>query len=362
LSENWVEFSPEVRAENERGKRKLRLRVGVRLDEVQPARPNPVPLTAPAAPPPPDRVPATPVVARVTPPVRPPIQPRRGLLRRNLTLVTVLLGLTAITLVGLEYYRLPTSLRVRHDYHTWLKPSGYVGQAAGIVAFLLFLFMYLYPLRKALRRWTWLGSLPRWLDVHIVCGLVIPIIGAIHAGWRFRGLIGWGYAAMLLVSLSGIVGKYLYAHIPRSRAGVELSMKELEQRRTELTNEIARKAGLESAEVEAATAFASDRRGARGVLATLGTLLAGDLVRFILTRKLRRRWGKQCQLDKQALREVVRLVRRQIRMTQQRRMLEATQRVFRFWHVVHRPFSITAFVAVMVHVAVVVTMGVTWFW
>jgi hypothetical protein len=59
---------------------------------------------------------------------------------------------------------------------------------------------------------------------------------------------------------------------------------------------------------------------------------------------------------------VIRLVRRQITLTQQRRMLEATQNVFRFWHVVHRPFSITAFVAVIIHVVVVVAMRVTWFW
>jgi hypothetical protein len=41
-------------------------------------------------------------------------------------------------------------------------------------------------------------------------------------------------------------------------------------------------------------------------------------------------------------------------------MLQATQRVFRFWHVAHLPFAVTAFVAVTIHVVVVVTLGVTW--
>jgi hypothetical protein len=49
-------------------------------------------------------------------------------------------------------------------------------------------------------------------------------------------------------------------------------------------------------------------------------------------------------------------------LTQQARMLAATQRLFRFWHVAHRPFAITALVAVLVHVGVVVAMGATWFW
>jgi len=349
LSENRLETGVGVAETSRHPNKKIRLLVGIRLDEV-------------AQPAPPVETPVRVSKARATPGFRPPAKPRKGVLRRNLPLAIVFLGLAAITLVGIEYYMAPPALRVRHDYHAWLKPSGYVGQSAGVVAFLLFLFMYLYPLRKRLRRWTWLGSLPRWLDVHIACGLAIPVIGAIHAGGRFHGLIGLGYFTMLLVSISGIVGKYLYAHIPHSRAGVELSLDELDERRVRLTDEIARKAGLDAAEVNQATASVFDRQGKRGALATLGMLLAGDLVRFTTARRLRRRWGKQCHLDKRALHEVARLVRRQLRLVQQRRMLEATHRVFSFWHVVHKPFSITAFIAVMIHVAVVVTMGVTWFW
>jgi hypothetical protein len=43
-------------------------------------------------------------------------------------------------------------------------------------------------------------------------------------------------------------------------------------------------------------------------------------------------------------------------------MLEATQRVFRLWHVAHRPVALTALLAVLVHVAVVVALGATWLW
>jgi hypothetical protein len=347
LSKDRAKSTSVATADRSREK-KIRLFVDIHLDEVLPTPATSEENLAPEAP--------------IAPPALPPAPLQKGLLRRNLSLLIVLGGLAVITLAGWEYYKLPAALRVRHDYHPWLKPSGYIGQSAGVLAFLMFLFMYLYPLRKRLRSWARLGSLPRWLNVHIACGLVVPLVGAIHAGWRFQGVIGIGYAAMLLVSLSGIVGKYIYVHIPRSRAGVELSMAELEQRGAQLIDEIARKAGLDPAEVEQATASVSDRRGTRGLLATLGNLLAGDLMRFVSVHRLRRRWAGQGSLDKQALREVLGLARRQIRLTQQRRMLEATQRVFRFWHVIHQPFSITAFAAVMIHVAAVVGMGVTWFW
>ena len=45
---------------------------------------------------------------------------------------------------------------------------------------------------------------------------------------------------------------------------------------------------------------------------------------------------------------------------QQIRMLDATQRLFRYWHIAHRPFAITALVAVLLHVVSAIVLGVTW--
>jgi hypothetical protein len=39
------------------------------------------------------------------------------------------------------------------------------------------------------------------------------------------------------------------------------------------------------------------------------------------------------------------------------RMLEGTRKVFGYWHVAHRPFAITALLAVLVHVVVAVVVG-----
>lgn len=58
----------------------------------------------------------------------------------------------------------------------------------------------------------------------------------------------------------------------------------------------------------------------------------------------------------------MKLASREIALSQQVRMLEATQRVFRYWHVAHKPFALTALFAVVVHVAVVVALGATWFY
>lgn len=282
-------------------------------------------------------------------------------LRGKTALVIVAVAVTAITVYGLPYFRLPVAERLRHPLHLWLKPSGHVGQAAGLVAFSLFAFLYLYPVRKRFRALAFLGRLDRWLDVHIVAGLAVPAVAALHAGWRFSGLIGLGYLSMLLVSLSGIVGRYLYTRIPRGRSGVELSLEAVETRRRVLSRRIARIAGVDPREIEATFASALELHVGGGTLATLRGLFKDDLVRWRSIRRLRKQWDRS-SVESSALREALRLARRQIALTQQMRMLDATHRIFRLWHVVHRPFSITAFVAVAIHVAVAVSLGVTWFW
>jgi len=69
----------------------------------------------------------------------------------------------------------------------------------------------------------------------------------------------------------------------------------------------------------------------------------------------------QRRSDAAMLKEVLRLANRELALVQQSRMLGATQNILRFWHVAHRPLAITALVAVVIHVVVVVSLGATWF-
>ena len=96
-----------------------------------------------------------------------------------------------------------------------------------------------------------------------------------------------------------------------------------------------------------------------GLVRTFLGLFRDDLARW---RAVRRFSASMHQLDRRTLRQIARLAGREAALDQQARMLEATQRVFRFWHVAHRPVAITALLAVLVHVVVVVALGATWFW
>ena len=270
--------------------------------------------------------------------------------------------LVAICLAGIPYYVLPIAARVRHPLHAWLRPSGYVGQSAGLLGLALMLFLWLYPVRKRYRSLGFTGSVAGWLEVHVFAALTLPLIAAIHAAWRFGGIIGLGFWAMLIVWLSGIVGRYLYTRIPRGRAGLELTREEIATERRRLLDAIAAQTGLDPAVVDRTLAVRA--AGAdTGLGATLRQLLADDLDRRRAARALRSLLhARGAATRPRAVADVVRLARREMALTQQTRVLEATQRIFRLWHVAHRPFAIGALVAVLVHVGVVIAVGATWLW
>jgi hypothetical protein len=278
----------------------------------------------------------------------------------------IVAALVTLNVVGAPYYLLSRAERVRSIWHPWLKPSGYIGQSAGVLALSIFLFLWLYPLRKRFRWLAFTGAIARWLDVHVFVALALPLIVAIHASWHFTGVIGLGFWAMMVVWASGIAGRYIYARIPRSKAGIELSLEEIAADRRELLEQIALLTGLTPEEVDATLATDPTSTAGLGILGVLRRMIADDLARRSAARQLRRRFQDRGRMrrrqDRQRLSEALRLANREIALTQQGRMLDATQNLFRFWHVAHRPVAVAALVAVLVHVGVVVAMGATWFW
>lgn len=280
-------------------------------------------------------------------------------------LAIIVTVLVSINVAGLPYYLAPMAERVRSPLHPWLRPSGVIGQSAGILALAIFLFLWLYPLRKRVRWLAFTGSIGRWLDVHITVALALPLLLAIHAAWRFGGLIGLGFDAMMIVVASGIVGRYLYVRIPRSRSGVELTLGEVRQQRERLIGDLLERTKLPRAELERLLEPARPTEAAPGIVRALLSMLQGDIARWRAGRALRRRWRSDpalAALDAGMLRDAARLATRGMALEQQVRMLDATHRVFRFWHVAHRPMAFTALVAVVIHVAVVVALGATWLW
>jgi hypothetical protein len=144
-------------------------------------------------------------------------------------------------------------------------------------------------------------------------------------------------------------------------AAIELTREEVASERASLLGAIAAAIG-EPVESVARAITPPERPPATTVLGVLERLVLDDARRFRRVRTLTTQWASKPGVDRKVIARVIKLASREMALVDQSRMLEATQRVFRFWHIAHMPFAITALLAVTIHVAVVVVMGTTWFW
>ena len=50
-----------------------------------------------------------------------------------------------------------------------------------------------------------------------------PVLVTLHTAFKFNGIVSIAYWSMVLVVLSGFVGRYLYVRVPKTLRGTELS-------------------------------------------------------------------------------------------------------------------------------------------
>ena len=154
----------------------------------------------------------------------------RGSSRRGI-LLTLIYGaalrfVAYLAVEGSDYYLTPLIERPRHAGYWQLKPGGSRGLAYGIVGSSMMVLMLVYTMRKRIPPLRRLGSLSGWLDFHIFCGIIGPLLVVLHSSFKVGGLVALSFWSMVLVALSGFIGRYLYVQFPRRRSGDELDLAE----------------------------------------------------------------------------------------------------------------------------------------
>ena len=196
--------------------------------------------------------------------------------------IGLILGLL---IYGFDYYTLNSIGRVFSPKHHLLRPSGKIGLNLGFLGFAMFVAIFLYPLRK---RWLWLsrqGSSRHWLDFHVLLGLSAPFIIALHSSFKFRGLAGVAFWIMTAVSISGVIGRYLYGQIPRRVNAAEISRKELQEMHENLAQQLAGQRLLPRADLGALLRLPSQERVENmPMLVALGYMMVLDVARSVSRR------------------------------------------------------------------------------
>lgn len=279
---------------------------------------------------------------------------------RALTRSGVLLGLVAalaftswvlLRLGGWEYYTTPLGVRGYATSHRLLRPSGPFGQTFGLIGAVMMLVPFLYMLRKRMVRWTWAGSMKTWLEVHLFCGIVGPILVTFHTAFRFNGIISAAYWSMVAVVLSGFIGRYLYVRIPRTLRGSEVSRADLDAQAEGLVADLTVTAGS-GPWLDRLRAFTDEA----AVRPTALGLLFGEIG---LRRRLAR-LGRELSASglPAAQREtLLRLTTERALLVRRIAYLEKTKAAFGLWHVFHVPLVYFLLIIACVHVGVTLYLG-----
>ena len=98
--------------------------------------------------------------------------------------------------------------------YLYITPEQGFGYALGIAGSLMMLLLMLYPLRKHARWAQRLGPVRHWFRVHMLLGVIGPVCILLHCNFQLGSINGnVALFSMLLVSGSGLLGRFIYTKI-----------------------------------------------------------------------------------------------------------------------------------------------------
>lgn len=269
--------------------------------------------------------------------------------KRNRELWLALAAIIIITLfyVGMVYWF--QSIPAAH---------GFFGHSLGAFGLIMMLMTEtLYSMRKRSTSVRW-GRMADWLGFHIFTGLVGPYMALLHTAWKFNGLAGLVILMMVVVVLSGFIGRYIYTSIPRTVDGIEIQADELQAMIEQFEAEMAHPTGRAmtganellfniaggAGRLNAAKPrpLAAGAAGDQSVLfQTAGT---SPLSESIIPMAESSPMTKKQQAYYYELRRQHRALKSQLeRLAWSRRLMAA-------WHAIHVPLGLTMFSAAFIHV------------
>jgi len=161
----------------------------------------------------------------------PRVEQGNGALRSYAIAFTVSLMALLFAAAQADYYLLPRDLRPTHGKHQLLRPGFGVGLTLGIAAVVFVMVNLVYLLRRAGVRGFRFGSLSGWMTAHVATGNLALLCAMLHSTMSPQDTVG-GHAfwALVLLTVTGAIGRYLYAWVPRAVNGRELALDEVRQR------------------------------------------------------------------------------------------------------------------------------------
>ena len=151
----------------------------------------------------------------------------------------VLISIIGLTYIGFTYYNKPIEERFFDPNYALLKPSGILGHGFGVIGSVLIVVgLFSYMIRKRFKMFVRVGVLKYWLEFHIFLCTLGSVLVVFHTTFKFGGIVSIGFWSMAIVWSSGVIGRYIYIQIPHSIEGRELTLREVQDVKTDLDLEL----------------------------------------------------------------------------------------------------------------------------
>jgi hypothetical protein len=112
----------------------------------------------------------------------------------------------------------------------WYKPSDELVYNLGLAGGLMMASILVYPLRKRVRFMRNWIIIPKWFRWHMVCGVLGPALIMFHSNFTIGSInAGVAMASMLLVSGSGIFGRFFYTKLHHGIYGRQTTLDQLQE-------------------------------------------------------------------------------------------------------------------------------------
>jgi hypothetical protein len=276
----------------------------------------------------------------------------------------IVVGIAVLVLLGIngyQYYTTPIEERFFNQAHNTLKPSGLWGHGFGIIGTLMMIVgVGIYMIRKRSRKIFTFGFLKHWLELHIFLCTVGPILVLYHTAFKFGGIVSVSFWSMVLVVLSGIVGRFIYIQIPRTIQGKEIDINDLLKMRQDLAEKIKTEMLFNAKLLTELDELTSADRYKKKNLTDSIIFFIKDFIKIKkFMHKLKKGIAKT-DFYKPRRKELLNKVRAEIILSRRLGMLRTMQNLFRYWHIAHLPFALIMFIIMIIHVLVTIAFGYKW--
>lgn len=247
--------------------------------------------------------------------------------------------------------------QLRHE-HLVTAEQG-VGYWLGIAGTTAMLLLLIYPLRKRVGGLRRIGSVAAWFRVHMMMGVVGPILILYHANFGLGSTnANVALASMLLVAGSGLIGRYLYAKVYRGSAARIMDVRQFlaALERDDISVPLspdAKRAVLSRLQSFAAETFPDDvaatrRKGLLGFrFRRLRLAVAKDMAAMARTSRATK---AQSKADVRAARRIVMAFKHLLYVAAR---VKTFERLFALWHVLHLPLFLLLVIAATLHIVAV---------